>query len=193
MSGNNTTSSFSTTRILVECAVLIAMGTVLDQIKLFRMPLGGSVTLCALVPFVIIALRHGTKWGVISGIANVILQIALGGIYPTPAGTAIAMVGEVVFDYLIAYGCFGLAYVFAKPFKNKAGGAAFAMVMCCLIRFLSAFISGVIIWGSISEGVWPAVTYSLSYNAGYMIPVTILNTAAIYLLAKKTPQIFNMK
>ena len=37
--------SFSRTRTLVECALLIAIGIVLGKITLFSMPYGGSVTL----------------------------------------------------------------------------------------------------------------------------------------------------
>ena len=38
-------NSYSKTRILVECALMIAIGTVLSNIKIFTMPNGGSVTL----------------------------------------------------------------------------------------------------------------------------------------------------
>ena len=37
--------TYSKTRILVECALMIAIGTVLSNIKVFTMPNGGSVTL----------------------------------------------------------------------------------------------------------------------------------------------------
>ena len=37
--------TYSKTRILVECALMIAIGTVLSNIKFFTMPNGGSITL----------------------------------------------------------------------------------------------------------------------------------------------------
>ena len=37
--------TYSKTRILVECALMIAIGTVLSNIKFFTLPNGGSVTL----------------------------------------------------------------------------------------------------------------------------------------------------
>ena len=37
--------SYSKTRVLVECALMVAIGTVLANIKIFTMPNGGSVTL----------------------------------------------------------------------------------------------------------------------------------------------------
>ena len=43
------TKSFSKTRILVECALMIALGTVLANIKIFELPNGGSITLCSML------------------------------------------------------------------------------------------------------------------------------------------------
>ena len=41
--------TYSKTRILVECALMIAIGTVLSNIKIFTMPNGGSVTLLSML------------------------------------------------------------------------------------------------------------------------------------------------
>lgn len=43
--------TYSKTRILVECALMIAIGTVLSNIKFFTMPNGGSITLLSMLPF----------------------------------------------------------------------------------------------------------------------------------------------
>ena len=40
--------TYSKTRILVECALMIAIGTVLSNIKFFTLPNGGSVTLLSI-------------------------------------------------------------------------------------------------------------------------------------------------
>ena len=53
--------TYSKTRILVECALMIAIGTVLSNIKFFTMPNGGSVTLLSMLPFVLVSYRHGAK------------------------------------------------------------------------------------------------------------------------------------
>ena len=42
--------TYSKTRILVECALMIAIGTVLSNIKFFTMPNGGSITLLSMLP-----------------------------------------------------------------------------------------------------------------------------------------------
>ncbi len=180
----------SKTRILVECALLIAMGTILAQVKIFRMPSGGSVTLLSMVPFIMISFRHGTKWGILAGFANVALQIALGGLYSPPAGTIWALVGSIAFDYVFSYLVLGYARFFASFFKNKTVGVTIGTAVVCLLRFVCTFISGFLIWGSITDGIWSAIIYSLGYNAAYMIPESILTTLAIYILYKKANILF---
>ena len=71
-------NSYSKTRILVECALMIAIGTVLSNIKIFTMPNGGSVTLLSMLPFVLVSFRHGVKWGLFTGLVNGCLQMLLG-------------------------------------------------------------------------------------------------------------------
>ena len=180
----------SKTRILVECALLIAMGTILAQVKIFRMPSGGSITLLSMVPFVMISLRHGTKWGVMANLANVALQIALGGIYTPPAGTILAFIGSILLDYVFAYAVLGYANAFAKLFKNRALGVAMGTAIVCFLRFMSAFVSGFLIWGSLTDGIWSAIVYSLGYNAAYLVPESILTVAAVYILYKKANVLF---
>ena len=70
--------SYSKTRVLVECALMIAIGTVLSNIKIFTMPNGGSVTLLSMLPFVLVSFRHGVKWGLFTGLVNGCLQMLLG-------------------------------------------------------------------------------------------------------------------
>ena len=179
-------------RAMCDSALLIALGTLLAQIKLFRMPSGGSVTLCSMLPFIIVAFRHGTFWGLIAGIANSLLQMALGGVYAPPAGTFIAFAGSVLLDYVLAYVCLGLSAEFSKPFekKSKTLGVVMGTLICCLLRFICAFLSGFLIWGSIADDGISAVIYSLTYNGGYMLPETLITVAVTAVLAAKLPLIF---
>lgn len=48
----------SFTKKLCVTAVLIALGSVLSLIKVFEMPLGGSVTLLSMLPIVMIPLMY---------------------------------------------------------------------------------------------------------------------------------------
>ena len=160
------TKTYSKTRVLVECALMIAIGTVLANIKIYTLPNGGSVTLFSMLPFVLVSFRHGVKWGLFTGFVNSLLQMLLGFSAP-PSPTFWAFAGMILLDYVIAFTALGLACVFAKPFSNRTVGVGVGTAAVCIIRFLCSFLSGVLIWGNLSEGL-PAWTYSLGYNASYM-------------------------
>ena len=166
--------TYSKTRTLVECALMIALGTVLANIKIFEMPNGGSITLLSMLPFILVSYRHGTKWGLFTGFVNSLLQMLL-GFYAPPAPGLLPLLG--------------LAGAIAKPFKNRLVGVAVGTAAVCGIRFLCSFLSGVLIWGNLSDGL-PAWTYSLTYNGSYMLPETILTTVAAVLIYKAAPQLF---
>ena len=163
-------NSYSKTRILVECALMIAIGTVLSNIKIFTMPNGGSVTLLSMLPFVLVSFRHGVKWGLFTGLVNGCLQMLL-GFWAPPTPTFLYFLGEVLLDYLVAFMALGTAV---------AG----------FLRFLCSFLSGVLVWGNLSDGL-SAWTYSLGYNASYMLPETLLTVVGAVLLIRVAPQIFD--
>ena len=180
--------TYSKTRILVECALMIALGTVLANIKIFELANGGSVTLFSMVPFILVSFRHGVKWGLFTGFVNSLLQMLL-GFYAPPAPGLLPLVGMILLDYVLAFTLLGLACVFAKPFKNRLLGVAVGTAIVCLIRFLCSFLSGVLIWGNLNEGL-PEWVYSLTYNGSYMLPETILSVVAVVLLHKAAPKLF---
>ena len=71
--------TYSKTRILVECALMIALGTVLS---LFPLSLvwtrGGSITLLSMLPIIMMSLRHGTKWGLGTAFLYSLIQFVQG-------------------------------------------------------------------------------------------------------------------
>src|SRR5699024_7280136 len=105
--------TYSKTRILVECALMIALGTVLANIKIYELANGGSVTLFSMVPFILVSFRHGAKWGLFTGFVNSLLQMLL-GFYAPPAPGLLPLFGMIMLDYVLAFSLLGLACVFAK-------------------------------------------------------------------------------
>ena len=180
--------TYSKTRTLVECALMIALGTVLANIKIYELPNGGSITLFSMLPFIMISFRHGVKWGLFTGFVNSLLQMLL-GFYAPPAPGILPLVGMILLDYVLAFTLLGLACVIAKPFQNRLVGVAIGTAVVCVIRFMCSVLSGVLIWGNLSDGL-PAWTYSLTYNGSYMLPETILTTVAAVLIYKAAPQLF---
>ena len=49
-----------------------------------------------------------------------------------------------------------------------------------------------LIWGNLSDGL-PVWTYSLGYNASYMLPETVLTVVAVVLLHKAAPKLFQQQ
>lgn len=180
----------SKTRTLVECALMIALGTVLANIKILELANGGSITLFSMVPFILVSYRHGVKWGLFTGFVNSLLQMLL-GFYAPPAPGLLPLFGMIMLDYVLAFSLLGLACVFSAPFSNHLVGVGVGAAAVCIIRFLCSFLSGVLIWGNLSEGL-PAWTYSLGYNASYMLPETVLTVVAVVLLYKAAPKLFTM-
>lgn len=66
------------TKILVHCGLMVALAMVLSFIPIYEMPMGGSVTLCSMVPIVLISFWYGWKWGLLAGGTNGIIQLILG-------------------------------------------------------------------------------------------------------------------
>ena len=167
---------------LTECSIMIALATVLSIVKLFEMPYGGSITLASMLPIVIIAYRHGPKIGLGTALVASVLQLLLGLNNFSYFTTWQSIVALALFDYVIAFGIFGLCGAL-KPLIGKQSlsmtvGAAIASVA----RYICHVISGATIWAGLSIPTEAALLYSLSYNATYMVPesiILVLTTAYI--------------
>lgn len=168
---------------LCECSIMIALASVLSLCKLVDFPYGGSVTLASMLPIVLIAYRHGTGVGLISGLLYGVMQQLLGLNTLTYAPTPEAVVAIIVLDYLFAFAVIGLAGLFrnlhASPSTRLTSGALFA----CLCRYILHVIAGATVWAGLSIPTEAALFYSLGYNATYMIPETLLLCAVAFYLA----------
>lgn len=183
---------YNKTRILVECAVMIAVSTVLSTLTLFQMPQGGSVTPATIVPLILISHRHGLRWGLFTGFTHGLLQTMLGMKNVMAAGSLGTMILCALLDYVLAYTLVGAACLFEKPFPgNKRLGIALGSVAVGLGRYACSFLSGILIWGAYAPPELPVWIYSLQYNGSYMIPELIITTlvavALIPVLDRQSP------
>ena len=92
---------YTKTHLLVEAAIMVALSTALSLVKIWELPLGGSVTLLSMLPICMLSLRHGLKWGLGGAFVYAVGQLALGlsevlswGLTPT------ALVGTFFLDYI---------------------------------------------------------------------------------------------
>lgn len=170
---------------LTLSAIFVALATVLSLIKVYKLPLGGAVTLLSMLPIVMISVMLGVKWGLGTAFVYSLAQLALDlGEVLTWGLTPASLVGTILLDYIFAFTVLGLAGLFAK--KGYLGiclGSVFVMVL----RFLCHFVSGIIIFDIWCE--WDSVWfYSLCYNGSFMLPELILTTVAAVLLFR-LPQV----
>ena len=158
------------TRVLAEVSVMVALSLVLNFIKVYQLPQGGSITLGSMVPVLLISFRRGPKVGVFSGVVFGLAQMLLDGWFYSPVG--------MFLDYPLAFGALGLAGIFRKT-------PLIGVVVSLATRFLSHFISGVVFFGMYApEGMSPII-YSAVYNGSYMLPEMVISGIFIYLLIQR--------
>lgn len=204
------------TKRLTESAMLIAIAVVLELVGktiIPPMPFGGQLTLCSMLPMVILSWRHGVRWGLTAGLGYSVIQMALG------AGTVTAafqpgyfgdgrLIGNAILmclcDYILAYSLLGLGGCFRNVGKNKSlslmGGALVATGARYCAHIASGYLlfSGWAEWFFTQEGfpAWGAalverlspeilgLAYSVVYNGMYMVPEMILTAVAAVLIAR---------
>jgi len=205
----------SKTKRLTESAMLIAIAVVLElagKMVIPPMPFGGQLTLCAMLPMVLVSYRHGVRWGLTAGFGYALVQMAMG------AGTVTAafqpgyfgdgtMVGRALtmclMDYILAYTALGLGGCFRNRLR-KGPALLWGSLVALGARYLTHIFSGYILfagwaeWFFTQEGFpgWGATLvfslspdalgwlYSIVYNGMYMIPEMLLTAAAAVLIAR---------
>ena len=201
---------------LTESAMLIAIAVVLELVGrtvIPPMPFGGQLTLCAMLPIVLISWRHGVKWGLTAGFGYSLVQMALGADVVTAAfqpgyfgdGT---MLGRALImclcDYVLAYSLLGLGGCFRNTVKNKGLSLMCGTLVATGARYCAHIVSGYVLfagwaewfftqegfpaWGvALVERLSPQVlgfVYSVVYNGMYMIPEMVITAAAALLIAR---------
>lgn len=157
--------------MIVEIAVMLALFVVLTQVRLFKMPQGGSVTAGSMIPLLLIGLRHGVRWGVLAGLVAGLLDYLVGPWFVHPV--------QVLLDYPIAFGVLGLAGLAAGRSDLQA---AVLGSLAILGRFVAHLLSGVVFFAEYTppgQNVW---AYSAIYNASYILPEIVISAALLVIL-----------
>ena len=135
----------------------VALALVTSMIKLFKLPMGGSVTLLSMLFIVLIGYWYGLGAGLTAAIAYGILQLII--------DPYILSFPQMMVDYLLAFGALGLSGLFC----NKKNGLVKGYIVGVLGRYFFAFLSGWIFFGMYAPEEFPnAVVYSLAYNGSYI-------------------------
>ena len=145
-----------TTRQLVFSSAAMALAMVASMIKLFELPMGGSVTLLSMLFIVLIGYWFGPCAGLMTATAYGLLQFVLEPVFYT--------VPQMLTDYPLAFGALGLSGFFRKQKHGLIKGYAAGVLGRCFFSFLS----GVIFFASYAPETMAAPIYSLLYNGSYL-------------------------
>lgn len=162
--------SHLTVRWLVESAVMIAIGTVLSEFPKIDFPLGGGLTICSMLPLVLVSWRYGCGRGLVCAAAYSLLQLLLGSNNLQYAASALMAAGIVLLDYLVPYTVIGLAGMFKGRTHDPRVALVLGIASTFLLRLLCHFITGWWIWDALwpNEFGWTGPVYSIVYNGSYM-------------------------
>ena len=167
--GRNRKKKFST-RQLVFSAAAMALAMVTSMIKLFELPMGGSVTLLSMLFICLIGYWFGLSGGLMAAVAYGFLQLIV--------DPYIISIPQMLTDYIFAFGALGLSGVFS----NKKHGLVLGYLLGVVGRFVFAFLSGVIFFGMYAADYgMTAAAYSFLYNGSYIAAEAVITVVIIML------------
>lgn len=169
---------------LTECSVMLSLSVVLSFIEVWKMPMGGGITLLSMLPICLIAVKYGVRGALPTAFLYSVIQFAIGfssGNVFVYCITPFTWIICMLFDYIVPYTVLGFAGMFRK--KTGDAGILIGTALTIMIRFLCHYITGVVIWGQWAEGMSPYL-YSLIYNGQYMLPECIFTCIGAGVLIK---------
>lgn len=145
-----------TVKQLAFCAMSLALGTLLSEIKIIDFPWGGSATLLSMLVICLPGYLFGLGAGLMTGVAYGVLQILIDPYILFPL--------QLVVDYLLAFGALGLSGLFA----NSKNGLLKGYLVGILGRYVFVVLSGWIFFAEYAWEGWAPLPYSLVYNGIYI-------------------------
>lgn len=181
------------TKTMVETAVMLALAIVLSFLHLPSLPYGGHITLCSALPVILVAYRHGMKWGVFAGFVYSLLNILL-HLSELRGYTWAILAGCLLFDYILAGTVLGLGGLFHSRMQNPSAALICGTLLALFMKYMVHVISGFIFFREYAVSVLSQegflfgkeilgntsgnllyFLYSLVYNGLHMIPEMILS------------------
>ena len=158
------------TKQLTFSSMAIALAMVTSLLKLWHMPMGGSITLFSMLFITLIGNWYGLAVGLTTALAYGILQLII--------DPYIISLPQMLIDYIFAFGALGLSGVFSKS-KN---GLLKGYILAVFGRFLFATLSGYIFFPTFMPEFFDnALLYSICYNGAYIGAEAILTLMLIHL------------
>ena len=141
---------------LAFSAAALALGMVTSNIKIWKMPMGGSLTLFSMFFICLIGYLYGTRCGLMAGVAYGLLQLLID---PYVIGLP-----QLLLDYPVAFGALGLSGLMA----DKKNGLITGYLLGISGRFVVAVCSGLLFFASSTPETMTPLLYSVLYNGSYI-------------------------
>jgi thiamine transporter len=154
--GKDNKNHFSV-RQLVFAGMCVTLAMIASFIKLFHLPMGGSITLFSMFFITFVGYLYGIRAGLTSALAYGFLQLII--------DPYIISIPQLLCDYILAFSAMGISGFF----KNAKYGLVKGYIAGILGRLFFSVLSGVIFFGQYaSEYGMNAFTYSFAYNGIYI-------------------------
>ena len=167
--------------------VLIALAFGLSYVKLYELPMGGTITLLSILPICLYSYMFGTKRGIAMGLIYGILQIIQGAYFVHPV--------QLLLDYPLPFAALGIAGClrgrFAKVKKGAIIEIVLGMIIALVARYICHILSGVVFFADYApEGMSPWA-YSMAYNSFVFVDgvPAIIGAAIMFASTTLTKQI----
>lgn len=194
------------TKVLATSAMMVALAAILSVFPKFNgiWPNGGSITVCSMLPIVLVSYLYGYKYGFMASGTFALIQIFsdLRGIAGMDITTTVLV---ILIDYVIAFLVLGFGGIFKGKFSNCSKELCLGSIFALTLRFISHFVSGCLLYSSYAEwfftqdnftlgntifsalgnGTPLYVLYSFMYNGSFMIPEIIITSVVAYILGKQ--------
>lgn len=149
--------------LIVEIALTVALSAVLNLLRIWHMPQGGTVSF-VMLPLLVLALRRGPSAALVAGLLYGLVDFMID---PYPPLTWL----QPILDYPVAYGTAVFAGLFSGAWKRSGRqgwkGVAFIITAAAafgIARYVAHTVSGVVFFGEYAPAGQPVIVYSMVYN-----------------------------
>ena len=160
-------------KVIAFSAIAIALAVVTSNIRLVRMPQGGSATLFSMLFITLTGYWFGPVAGLTCGVSYGFLQLIMGGY--------ILSLPQLLIDYPFSFGALGISGFFAKRENGLVEGYLAGVVG----RFIFAVISGVVFFGMYAPEDMSPLVYSIGYNSAYLSVEAVITVVLLLIPAVK--------
>ena len=166
----NKKSRFSVKQ-LVFSAMCVALAIVASNIKLWKMPYGGSITFFSMFFVTFVGYLYGLRAGITSAVAYGMLQLII--------DPYVVSIPQLIIEYPLAFGALGLSGLFS----NSKYGMCKGYIVGISGRLFFAVLSGIVFFGQYAPATMNVFVYSLAYNGLYIISEGIITAIILYVPA----------